>query len=212
MNRNKKTKYRFSDSRKRWRNTNPVNEKAQKSILEFLHDIVAVIVILFLVLSVFFRAVVVSGPSMKNTLYDGDYLFLLSSTFYRNPKPGDIVVINKASFDSGSPIIKRVIATEGQTVDIDFNSGIVYVDGQPLDEPYTRTPTNLYEGVKFPLVVEKDCIFALGDNRNESKDSRSREIGLIDKREIVGKAIYLVIPGTDGGKIERDFDRIGVIS
>lgn len=182
----------------------------QKNILLYLHDLVymlAVIVVLFLVL----RVVVVSGPSMYNTLLDGDCLLMVSNVFYNDPKQGDIVVVSKESFDDGEPIVKRVIATEGQTVDIDFVAGIVYVDGIALEETYTHTPTNLEEGVSFPLTVEPGCIFVMGDNRNSSKDSRSPEIGLVDRREILGKAIFLLYPGTHDGEHTRQFSRIGAI-
>ena len=148
---------------------------------------------------------------MYHTLVDGDYLLLLGNVFYRNPQAGDIVVAGKASFKNGEPIVKRIIATEGQEVDIDFNSGIVYVDGKPLEEPYTFTPTNLPEGTEFPLTVSEGCVFVMGDNRNASKDSRDPEIGLIDEREIIGKAILLFFPGTDHGKTERQFSRIGAL-
>ena len=107
---------------------------------------------------------------------------------------------------------RPVIATEGQKVNIDFDAGIVYVDDVALDEPYTLTPTTLHEGVSFPLTVDKGCVFVLGDNRDESKDSRSPEIGLIDCREILGKAIFVLFPGDDDGDIQRDLSRIGVIS
>ena len=157
--------------------------------------------------------VIVSGSSMYDTLWNGDWLLLISNVFYQEPEYGDIIVASKDSFNGGEAIVKRVIATEGQIVDIDFASGIVYVDGKPLDEPYTYTPTNYPEGMAFPLLVEKNCIFALGDNRNESKDSRHPDIGLIDKREILGKAIFLIFPGTGerDHTTSRDFDRIGVI-
>ena len=96
-------------------------------------------------------------------------------------------------------------------MDIDFERGIVYVDGLPLEEDYVNTPTNREEGMAFPLLVEKNCVFALGDNRNNSRDSRSPEIGQIDCREILGKALFLVFPGTDEGMRPREFSRIGVI-
>jgi len=131
---------------------------------------------------------------------------------YREPQYGDVIVASKDGFDDGKPIIKRVIATEGQVVDIDFAAGIVYVDGEALEEPYTLTATNLDEGVDFPLTVEEGCLFVMGDNRNWSKDSRSPEIGLVDKREILGKALFLFFPGNDGGNVERNFNRIGVLS
>ena len=153
--------------------------------------------------------VVVSGPSMDETLNDGDYLLLINNAFYNDYKRGDIIVASKDSYHDGEPIIKRVIATEGQEVDIDFNLGVVYVDGVALDEPYINTPTNLDEGVSFPLIVDDGHLFVMGDNRNHSKDSRSPEIGLIDRREVLGKAIFLIFPGLDSGK--REFDRIGVI-
>jgi len=191
---------------------NSASAQEQNVILAYLHDFVALVAAVFLIFSLCFRVVVVSGPSMNDTLIHGDWLLLLSNTFYTEPKTGDVVVASMKSFDSGKPIIKRVIALEGQTVDIDFNAGVVKVDGIPLEEPYTLTPTNLYEGVNFPLVVDPGCVFLLGDNRNESKDSRSTEIGLVDKREILGKALFLVFPGNNSGKEELDLNRIGVVS
>jgi len=87
----------------------------------------------------------------------------------------------------------------------------VYVDGTALEEDYIYSPTTMNEGVSFPLVVDEGCVFVLGDNRGRSKDSRSPEIGLIDTRQIVGKAIMLIFPGTDHGASAPQFDRIGVI-
>jgi len=185
------------------------------AIISYLHDLVFLIAGVLLVFSLLFRVVVVSGPSMNNTLYDGDWLLLLGNILYGEPQHGDIIVASKDSYDNGSPIIKRVIATEGQTVDIDFWKGVVYVDGEALDEPYTLTPTNIKEGMSFPLTVSEGCIFVMGDNRNLSKDSRSDQIGLIDCREVLGKAIFLVFPGDpDGqqGPKGRDLNRIGVVS
>jgi len=189
-------------------------EKAgfHKDILDTLRDFISWLIAIVLIFLLLFRIVIVSGPSMNNTLWDGDYLLLLSNVFYGEPKQGDIIVAAKNSFHSGEPIIKRVIATEGQKVDIDFDAGIVYVDGIALEEKYTRTPTNLAEGTAFPLVVEAGCVFVMGDNRNDSKDSRSPEIGQIDCREILGKVIFLVFPGKDAVSTKRDFNRIGVVS
>ena len=182
-----------------------------KSVMLYVHDLLYLLIIALTVLLFCFRIVIVSGSSMKATLLDGDYLLLLSSTFYRSPERGDIVVISKSSFDKGEPIVKRVIATEGQKVDIDFEKGIVYVDGKALEEPYTFTPTTNAEGITFPVTVDDGCIFVLGDNRGISLDSRSREIGMIDCREVIGKAIFLFFPGTDNGHASRDFSRIGAI-
>lgn len=190
---------------------NERSEKKGSALLSYLHDLVFLIAGVLLVFSLLFRVVVVSGPSMNDTLVDGDWLLLLGNVFYREPQCGDIIVASKKTFDNGAPIIKRVIATEGQTVDIDFQLGLVYVDGQVLDEPYALTPTNLFEGVTFPLTVDEGCLFVMGDNRNESKDSRSIEIGLIDRREILGRAIFLVFPGNNKGRTVRDFSRFGVV-
>ena len=178
----------------------------------YLHDFVFWLTGILLVFLLLFRVVVVSGGSMNHTLLDGDYLVLINNVFYSEPKQGDIIVASKESFKDGEPIIKRVIATEGQWVDIDFNLGVVYVNGTALDEPYTATPTNLYEGVNFPLLVDEGCIFVMGDNRNASKDSRSLDIGQVDKREILGKVIFLALPGTDPATNTKQYDRIGAIS
>lgn len=183
----------------------------QQNVLMYLHDFVCMLAGIMLVFLLLFRMVIVSGSSMYETLHDGDWLILISNVFYQDPEYGDIIVASKDSFNGGEAIIKRVIATEGQIVDIDFNAGVVYVDGVALDEPYTYTPTNHPEGMAFPLVVKENCIFAMGDNRNDSMDSRHPNIGLIDRREILGKAIFLLVPGSDGLN-GREFDRIGVLN
>ena len=193
------------------RNTKERKLNWKQLIVLYLHDWLFLLIAIFLLFLLLFRVIVVSGDSMYATLWDGDYLLLLSNTFYHEPEHGDVVVISKESFDDGKPIIKRVIATEGQTVDIDFDQGIVYVDGKALQEDYTHNLTTREEGMHFPLVVEENCIFVLGDNRGVSLDSRSPEIGQIDKREVLGKAIFLMLPGTNHNEQLRDFDRVGVI-
>ncbi len=187
-----------------------VNQQ-HKNILSYLHDLVFGLTAVLLVFMLVFRVVVVSGPSMMQTLQHGDRLILLNRTFYKEPKCGDIIVASKNSFKEGEPIIKRVIATEGQTVDIDFETGVVYVDGEALVEPYTNTPTNLPEGMVFPVTVRSGCVFVMGDNRNESLDSRSPSIAFIDKREILGKVIFLAMPGKDADSGKREFGRIGAL-
>lgn len=183
-----------------------------QSVLLYLHDIVYLLGIILLILMLVFRVVVVFGSSMLPTLVSGDRLLLLSTPLYHTPSYGDIIVASKDSFEDGEPIIKRVIAVEGQTVDIDFSTGTVYVDGVALNEPYINNLTTLSEGVNFPLVVEDGCVFVLGDNRGRSQDSRSPQIGQIDKREILGKAFFLFLPGINEETKQRDFDRIGGLS
>ena len=183
----------------------------QQKLVRDLSDLPYILAIFLVVYMLVFRVVVVVGPSMYNTLVDGDRLVLLSNVFYTEPKQGDIIVASKKSFEGGECIVKRVIATEGQEVDIDFDAGIVYVDGVAIDEPYTYTATTLDEGVVFPLKVDEGHVFVMGDNRNSSKDSRNPQIGLIDEREILGKAIFLLSPGTNRGTEAPNYDRIGVI-
>ena len=187
------------------------NEKkyttAQK-IFKESRDYFVILILFMLVYILCFRVVIVVGDSMFDTLVDGDYLVLISNVFYTEPKHGDIIVASKDSFENGVPIVKRVIAVEGQEVDIDFGNGIVYVDGLPIDEPYITAPTHLAEGVQFPLTVSEGCVFVMGDNRPVSCDSRNPRVGLLDKREILGKAIFLFLPGINADKT-RDFNRIG---
>ena len=87
--------------------------------------------------------------------------------------------------------------------------GVVYVDGVALQEDYTYTMTNMDEGMKFPVTVPDGCVFAMGDNRNYSLDSRNPQIGFVDEREILGKAVFLMMPGTHGDTEKAQYDRIG---
>ena len=193
---------------------NREGESLTSVVLQYLHDMIFMLAIIMVVFLLFFRMVVVSGPSMYSTLWDGDWLLVLSNVFYQEPQKGDIIIASKQSYNAGEPIVKRVIATEGQKVDIDFEAGIVYVNDVALEEDYTYTMTNVEEGMAFPLIVSEGCVFAMGDNRNRSRDSRYPDIGLIDKREILGKAVFLIYPGVGdepyGGP--RDYNRIGVLN
>ena len=191
----------------------------KKVLLKDLRDILIILSVFMLVYVLFFRAVVVVGDSMNDTLVNGDRLLLVSRTIYRNPKQGDIIVATKDGFRDGEPIIKRIIATEKQWVDIDFETGAVYVgtgdqlelvQWTKLEEPYISSPTKGSETMKFPVQVPEGCVFVMGDNRMNSMDSRSGQIGMIDEREILGKVIFLLFPGSDR---EHDFQlgRIGVV-
>ena len=184
----------------------------KQALFRDFKDILYILVGFIIIYVLFFRIVVVDGSSMNQTLVDGDRIFLISRTIYHNPKQGDIIVVSKDSFRDGECIVKRVIATEGQTVDIDFENRIVYVDGEALKESYAffeetdHRPMNT-GSVSFPLIVEEGCVFIMGDNRNDSMDSR--HLGLIDEREILGKAFFLIFPGTDEGQVPADYSRIG---
>ena len=155
------------------------------------------------------RIVGVSGASMRETLQNGDMLLVVNGILCREYRQGDIVIAAKASFENGEPIVKRVIATEGQTVDVDFVNGVVSVDGTALSEPYIREETHLSEGTEFPLTVPEGCVFLMGDNRNDSRDSRDPLLGAVDTRNLIGRAVFLLVPGETAGLEDREWNRIG---
>ncbi|WP_295587280.1 signal peptidase I [uncultured Oscillibacter sp.] len=188
-----------------------MEEKRQsaRELYSWLRTLVCVVVGAILIFTFVVRLVRVDGESMRETLQDGDVLVAVSRYLAGEVEPGDIVVIRDAYFEDGQPIVKRVIATAGQTVDIDFDAGIVYVDGQALDEPYTREPTYLEEGTEFPLTVPENELFLLGDNRNDSEDSRSAALGTVDEQCLLGKVVLLLFPGKSADTQQRDFGRIG---
>ena len=156
------------------------------------------------------RLIGVDGHSMVPTLQDGDRLLVLNSMLCGGYEPGDIVVLRKESF-LPTPIVKRVIAVGGQVVDIDFGSGSVFVDGKRLQEDYICEPTLTMEGTAFPLTVPEGCVFVMGDNRNASTDSRDARLGTVDRRYIIGRAVFLALPGPAAATGERELGRIGGI-
>lgn len=197
-----------------------MEEKKEKrsflyDIYSLLHDLVYILAAITLVFVFLVRLVGVNGESMLPTLYHGDYLALQSNVIMGDLEYGDIVVARKLEFRDGEPIVKRVIATEGQTVRIDYdNSGELYVsvDGVVLDEPYINEEMLPIYGVPMEVTVEKDCIFVMGDNRNHSSDSRVESIGQIKLDQVLGKVLCIILPGKDAITGERDFGRFGVVS
>ena len=178
-------------------------------LYEWVQALVTVVLCAVVVFAFAARLVLVSGPSMRETLQDQDCLVVLSPLLCGGYEAGDIVIIQREGFRDGEPIVKRIIATEGQTVDIDFDAGVVYVDGAALEEDYIRQPTHLEEGLDFPCTVPAGCVFVMGDNRNDSDDSRDPDLGPVDTREILGQAVFLLYPGMTAGTWERDLSRIG---
>lgn len=166
-------------------------------IYDWMQSLVFALIICIIVFVFIFRIVDVSGDSMNPTLLNGDKL-VVSDVFYK-PKQGDIVIFRKDEYKAEA-LVKRVIATEGQTIEIDFDRGRVYVDGELLDEPYIAEPTHNQLDFQGPQTVPEGCVFVMGDNRNASSDSRRAQIGMVDERLIVGKVLLRVFP----------FDSIGV--
>jgi signal peptidase I len=183
---------------------------AGREIYEWVQALVCSVLAVVVIFTFGVRLIGVDGRSMMPTLLNQDRMLVLSSILYDDYRYGDVVVLTKETFLS-APIVKRVIAVENQTVDIDFESGSVYVDGKLLDEPYINELTFDDEGVEFPLTVPEGSIFVMGDNRNHSNDSRDPRLGTVDTRYVIGKAVAIVFPGPDPMTEERDFGRIGVI-
>ena len=176
--------------------------KEKRTLRDWLGDIYElaemlgiVTVTIMLIFAFVVRLNIVDGHSMDMTLSNGEYL-AVSDLFY-TPEPGDIVIVHKINADPyDNPIVKRVIATEGQTVDIDFATWTLTVDGEIIDEPYRYLDNSrlLTSDWTFPVTVGENEIFVMGDNRNNSADSRTSEIGMIDERCVIGKAYVRVFP------------------
>lgn len=187
-----------------------------------LHDWVYVLAVLTVIFVFFFRLVGVDGSSMYPTLVDHDYLVLESNFLYKDVEAGDIVVLSVDCFKDDGPIVKRVIATGGQVVDIDFITGSVYVDGVLQDETYIFEPTyRSYEemglAMEYPVTVPEGSVFVMGDNRNHSADSRYSPCGCVDESQILGKVLMILVPGrqtNEFGEITggRELGRIGTVS
>lgn len=168
-------------------------------LFDWVETFVTALVFVVILFTFVFRVVTVDGSSMQQTLQHKEKL-LLSSVDY-TPKNGDIIVLQKLDHYK-YPLVKRVIATEGQTVDIDFDTWKVMVDGKVIDEPYVNFEQGmpmLRGNLTYPLTVSKGHVFVMGDNRNHSSDSRS--FGLVDSRHILGKVLIRLLPLNKFGKV-----------
>lgn len=190
-----KTAKEEKNKKKKKRNIEPRTIHLKKSegtasLYDWVHSLVFAVAIVVIILTFFLRLVDVSGTSMVPTLKHQDKVIV--TNFFYTPSDGDIIVISHGA-EYADPIIKRVIATEGQTLSIDFDKGKVKVDGKVIDEPYIQGFTHA-EDAEIPKVIPKGKVFVMGDNRGVSLDSRSKEIGLIDVNDIIGKAQVVVFP------------------
>lgn len=161
------------------------------------------IIVTCLIFILAFRVVGVTGTSMVPTLGDGDWLAITGIT--TKVERGDIVVITQP-WERDIPIIKRVIAKSGDTLDINFDTGEVTVNGEVLDEPYINETTHLQYNARLPMTIPEGYLFVMGDNRNNSLDSRSAKVGLVDERYVLGKAFFRFYPETEFLNKEQNTD------
>ena len=169
------------------------------ALFDWTESLVIAVLFVVVLFSFIFRIVIVDGQSMESTLHNGE-LMLVSSIGYKGER-GDIIVLYSDSFHR--PIVKRIVAVAGDTVDIDFDNAQVSLNGETLDEPYLDDFYYYdYEGVDFPQTVPEGCVFVLGDNRTGSTDSRSPSIGMVNEDAVIGKVYYIIFPFDSFGAVE----------
>lgn len=175
-------------------NTIKQRSGAAPNVFDWIKTFLTPMLFVVLLLTFVFRLINVDGISMMDTLHDSDKV-IVTNLFYE-PVDGDIVVISHGQ-QYATPIIKRVVATEGQSVRINYETNQLIVDGVIIDEPYIKEamvddPVTFTQ--EIPEVIPEGKVFVMGDNRNHSLDSRSQKIGLIDKTDIIGKAQFIFLP------------------
>ena len=164
----------------------------RRELYDWIQSLMIALIVCVVLFIFFIRVIDVSGTSMVPTLINGDKM-LVSDIFYK-PRAGDVVVFKSDLYDPNKALVKRIIATEGQVINIDFDKGIVYVDGEPLQEDYiNELPTTKLDFIG-PKTVPSGCVFVMGDNRNQSTDSRDSQIGMVDERMILGRVYMVIFP------------------
>ena len=170
-----------------------------QGMLEWYEALISAALVLVLVFSFVFRIIQVDGSSMVPTLTNGDKLIVWGAGY--TPERGDVVIVDSYT-TYGKPLVKRVIAKGGDTISIDYETGTVTVNGEVLQEDYIAEPTYLGYDVEFPYTVPEGTVFVMGDNRNQSLDSRSSYIGCIDEQDILGKVLVCFLPFADFGVVK----------
>ncbi len=178
----------------------PPEVQARREAYDWIQSLISALLICVLVFVFVLRIMDVHGTSMFPTLNNGDKV-LVSDLFYE-PARGDIVVFKKDSYDDNKALVKRVVAVAGDVVNIDFEKGVVYVNGEALEEDYIDVLTTTKIDFIGPQTVPDNCLFVMGDNRNASTDSRDKRIGMVDKRLVIGKVLLVVYPFNSFGSVE----------
>ena len=178
----------------------PPEVQARREAYDWIQSLISALLICVLVFVFVLRIMDVHGTSMFPTLNNGDKV-LVSDLFYE-PARGDIVVFKKDSYDDNKALVKRVVAVAGDVVNIDFERGVVYVNGEALEEDYIDVLTTTKIDFIGPQTVPDNCLFVMGDNRNASTDSRDKRIGMVDKRLVIGKVLLVIYPFSSFGTVE----------
>jgi signal peptidase I len=191
------------------RNSGNDDKKNKMELFDWLQCVVFAIIIVIFCFIFIGRTIGVDGLSMYGTLHDRDRV--VTSNLFYTPSNNDIIIFRSQSPRYEEPLVKRVIAIEGQTIDIDFETGDVILDGVVLYEPFIHSLTIRRDDFTGPVTIPEGYVFVLGDNRNNSVDSRYANIGLVDTRYILGRVLFLLIPGADQSG-QRNWSRFGSLA
>ncbi len=178
----------------------PKDVRARREAYDWIQSLMAALIICVCVFIFLVRVIDVSGSSMNPTLINNDKM-LVSGVLYK-PKHGDVIVFKSDTYDPNKALVKRVIATGGDEINIDFSKGIVYINGEAIEEPYIADLTRNKLDFIGPKTVPEGCVFVMGDNRNASTDSRKSEIGMVDTRTILGRVYCVIFPLSELGLVK----------